>query len=28
MHDWEARTKLLDAENETLREEVRALRKS
>ena len=28
MHDWEARAKLLDAENDTLREEVRALRKA
>jgi hypothetical protein len=28
MHDWEARTKLLEAENDTLREEVRALRKA
>ena len=28
MHDWEARAKLLEAENDTLREEVRALRRA
>ena len=28
MHAWEARAKLLEAENDTLREEVRALRRT